>query len=766
MEPGERAKHCFERLEALKLEAPRIARVLASADEVLEQRPAAAASPGSARPVANIRVALLERSVARLRKAQRQFRPVVDGASAMLERVEDVAERIAQTRRQLEHLRRSGVHAELERLSAQIALTEKRLAALLKLMEHLNPSMSSIDYDGIAGESLAPGAGAASFERVLETAESLIASQSFCDSLNELEYLRGSAVLLEASQRLAANLDRVCEICFLWMQRASRRLWTSLCAAFDEASDVALRHSHSFVPPTTGPDQDPDEVGLRRVFERNPDAADSRALRVLQLLRLRPTYLYHFIGGMRGILGQISLKRFVAYTSAVAVHPCRRSEAVAGVLEHLQSSVTFMTNCVEGLYSNSGLPLHEPTALDHGAVFLPAPRYLRGILRLLANPLEAKLCQVMEADPVRGIEGLITCGSIVDLFTSIVIVDAHIRRLSDHLATAWTVGAAPVGISIDGPAAPEKTSPALHGRDPSGSHDQIPTAPGDHSPQIASGDSTTDGNAHDDEDAGTRTDDGGTHHAEPDTTHVEEDDEDTNESILIVKLVEMRAAWRQEMFSTIQERIVVPLAGGDAFHMDATAALDIAAPHVLHTICEFIADVTAIRAQYESAEDYERILGSTVPPTVDWCRRSAELYGENASAYLINCFGLLQQTLSVDLVPASFTDPLRAELESQVDAVVAALLGELKAALELRAAPDDPAQADAAMKRVAALIFSDGLMDCDVPAIKRLKLVSDRHQRLIRSKLYLSLADEYAKLAVDGDSPQVRALREFAAHLQ
>ncbi|GFE54491.1 NAD-dependent epimerase dehydratase, putative [Babesia ovis] len=783
MDAAERAKYCRERLEALRLDLPRIATVLKGADEQLERRRGKAGIPSS---VSQIRIAMLEASIERLREAQRNVAPVVEGAMKLLESIEAVASSAAATRRQLASVQKNIAHVEMERLSAQIALTEKRLLALNRLMSHLSPSMSSVNHDFLASEAHMLPTTVDGMERILETAESLLASKAFCDSLQEMEFLKGSAVLLEATQRLSTSLDSICEISFLWIQRESRLLSISLCALFNDASAVALRHSHAFVPPSTGTQKLPDDLGMRSVIEhsgpQNETSEVPVALRVLKLLKMRPTYLYHFLAGMRDILGQVSLKRFSAYTRALKVDAYKRSVSVASLLNHLQSNVKFMKKCVENLYNNAGIPLHDPDLRWHEIIFPTAERYLRHILKWLVIPLETKLNHLMQDNIVTGVEGILNCYTIVDMFDAIQTVKSHINKLESELKIPWVCHTASSGIDIDGLDEPKGKSRSITKEDPSATlpdnnaanldneenKQNIPSSGEDIPDDIPCGDDNPD------QPGLTR---GTTEFAIDCATQRTEDENDIKydyamgddpndtEDPLITKLQAVHSEWRDRLFEEFKLRIENPLTVGDIYDLGPLSTVDIAAPHLVNTIAEFITEITKVQSQHDSSEDFVVILEKTLGPTLNWCHRSSEKYGENASAYLINCYAVLMRALSKAVVPTFLTCELDRNLQTHMDSIVQSLLRDLEALLQLDEAMSNVGTRDAVLKRISAFIYGDGLMACDFDSTKRLKLITDDYQTTIRTRVYRLLADEYTRLAGEDGSYQPHELQEFVSQL-
>ncbi|CDR95005.1 hypothetical protein, conserved [Babesia bigemina] len=828
MEANERVKQCLERLEALRMEVPRIARVLSSADDVLERRHGADANwaPSPASPMAQIRVAMLDRNVERLRKAHRQFKPVVDGATAMLERIENVASRIAAAKRNMQGIEQSGVYSEMDSVRQHIALTEKRLGAVNRVVEQLNPSIGNIDIGGVVGEDQADNAGAASMERVLEAAQGITESKNFCDALHELEYLKGSPVLHEASQRINANVDRLCETCFLGLQKASRKMSLDLCAACDDASTIALRHSNSFVPPPAG--HEIDEIGFQRIFECSDEAGASLALRALRLLRLRPTYLYHFVSGMREILGQLSTKRFSAYANAVSVEPNNRSASVSVVLEHLVKNVEFMKRCVEGIYGNAGLPLSESGLKENGVEFIGAPNYLREILRRLVNPLETKLNRIMEPGSVKGDESIVTCDSVLDIFNAIHISKMCVKRMKEVLTTPWDAASAPAGIVIGDPPAEIEVDNKGDGEANTerGNYEGVDVAndvvnkDADNEKEKKSADkkkkrknrrrygirrnyyrdySDDDYDSYSDYSRRSYMDDDDYYYDEhssydddsesgsdgnPDTKPYDpyrypyrnvpqntkggqagEENDYVAHDPLISTLRRTQSDWRNYLIRSINDRITAPLEATEAFFMDAAAILDMAVPQSVRIVADFIADLTNIQVLYDVSDDFEEVLRQTVVPAVNWCRRSAERCGDTSSAYIINCTSVLLDSMTSELVPAFYKEPLQADLNKKVDSMVSTLAAELETSLELKDAELDSDKAASAMNRISGIVFGDRLMDCDIPSMKQLRLVTNRYQKVIKSRLYATLADHYAKISKDGDSQKVQEIREVATHL-
>ncbi|KAK1938685.1 hypothetical protein X943_003410 [Babesia divergens] len=717
MEQNSRVKYSLERIKALKYDAPKIARVLSSSDGIIESQLGTLTQDGSGseRPVDKMRMALLDNNLQRLKEARKLFKPFVDNSTLMLERIDTIASRLASTRNKLVSVTHSEISVELERLSARIALTEKRLVALNRLMEHLNPSMDNIDYDRISDDMRADSTDCSNIELVLDTADNLIASKKFCDSLSKLEYLKGSAVLLGASQRITANLDKVCELSFLRLQKASRRLSKVLCEAFDEASAIELKHSNSFVPSMPSSAGINDEFGISKIFVPKADPNASLALRALKLLQMRPTYLYHFVNGMRDVLGQISLKHFAAYASTRGVNPCNRSAVVISVLEHLQHNVKFMKECVAGLYGNAGLPFHYSESNEHGMVLMKASNYLTSILELLVNPLEAKLNKIMAADTTKVVDGVITCNGIVDMFTTMQSIREHMEKINDALSTPWVNTTTDAGISIDNQQ------------------------------------SDCDTDVEEDEE-----------NVSPVGNEFRKEDE---EASIVVKLKHIYEEWRKQLFSGIEERIAVPLANEPTCHIDAMTIVDISAPHIIHTICEFIWDIARAQSQYTTSDDLLRIIEMTVNPTINWCQKSAKQYGDHVNAYLINCFAQLQKALDHEAVPQSFKDLLKEELESHVIASVETASTELQNYINIKGTQPGSNEADEIMRKISGIVFADGILGCDLPAIKRLKLIEDSHQRVIKSRLYSILAEQCRNLAADKNSKQILELAEFAAQL-
>ncbi|ORM41476.1 uncharacterized protein BXIN_2569 [Babesia sp. Xinjiang] len=784
MDAADRAKYCRERLEALRLELPRIARVLHSADEHLERRRGPQGLPPS---VAQIRISMLKTSVQRLRQARDRLKPAIEGAMELVECINRVAESAANLRRRLAHIQRSTVHAEMERLSAQISLTEKRLLALNCLMGHLNPSMTNVDYNSLEYESHAGDPTISGMERVLEAAESLMESKRFCDSLQELEFLKGSPVIHEATQRLATNLDSSCELSFLWLQKESRRLSTSLCDVFKDASAVALRHSTGFIPPVSGDHLINDKLGLRSILEQSDESDENEkpsiALRALRLLKLRPTYLYHFLAGMRDILGHVSLNSFAAYTSAVKMDAYNRTAVLECYLNHLQNTVTFMRRCVEHLYSNAGVPLDAADLRWHGVVFLTADRYLRHILTWLVIPLESKLNHVMQENAISVIEGIINYSSIVYMFDAIQIVDSHVKRLKVELETPWNGDATPSGIVIDGLEVPKETGgSAMRENSDKMSLDSV-IATGEGETQIEETvDSVSQGKPEgtvdvenvtlaEDESQAEFVLDCDTEKTE-DETDVdyeydigESEGEEDAADPLISKLVGIHSEWRRQLFASVKQRIEDPLLSEDTYELDTVTVVDIAAPHVVHSISEFIVDIITVQSRHDSSDDFMEMLDLTLKSIMGWCNRSAEKYGDNANAYLINCYAVLMQALSSEIVPASFRESLQLELRKNVDCIVETLSTELATHLGLDEAKSDINKREVSLRRISALVLGDGIMSCDLSSIKRLKLITDKYQMVIRGRIYRLLVEGYSNLADDSDSHQVRELREFASKL-
>ncbi|GBE61781.1 hypothetical protein, conserved [Babesia ovata] len=818
------------------MEVPRIARVLSSADDVLERRHGAAdgLEPSAASPMAQIRVAMLDRNVERLRKAHRQFKRVVDGATAMLERIESVASRIAAAKRNIQGIEKSGAYAEMDDVRQHIALTEKRLGAVNRVMERLNPPMGNTDHEGVAGEGQVDEAGADSLERVLEAARGLTDCKNFCDALHELEYLKGSPVLHEGSQRINANIDRVCETCFLGLQKASRKMSFDLCAACDDASVIALRHSNSFVPPA--PEHEVDEIGFQRIFERSDETDESLAVRALRLLRLRPTYLYHFVSGMREILGQLSTKRFSAYANAVTVDPNNRSASVSVVLEHLLRNVELMKGCVEGIYGNAGLPLAESGHKEDGVEFLGAPNYLRDILKRLVNPLEAKLNRIMQTRAVKRDEGVVSSSVVLDIFTAIHIAKMYVKRMREALITPWDARGAPAGIAIDAPPVEPEVDGDNKGEGDAnaengveegvdGAKDDTNTDEDDEKEKKSQGKKKkkknrrrrslrrnyyrgySDDDSHSDisrssymddhyyyddyssyddsdydyedgegdesssdEDSDTKSYDPYRypHRNVPEKTNgtpaAEENDYVAHDP-LINTLKRTQSEWRNDLLKSIHHRITAPVESTEPFFMDAAAVFDISVPYSVRNVADFISELIKIQKQYDVSDDFEDVVRQTVVPTVNWCRRSAETCGDSSGAYIINCTSVLLDSMASDLVPAYYIEPLKADLEKRVCSMVNTLASELETSLELKDAESDSDKAASALNRISGIVFGGSLMDCDLRSMKQLRLVTMPYQKVIKSRLYATLADHYAKISKEGDSQKVQEIRELVTHL-
>ncbi|KAK1442592.1 hypothetical protein BgAZ_301100 [Babesia gibsoni] len=716
MEPSSDAKHCSKRIEALKYEIPRIARVFGKADDILEKQPNIFIenAGGVGHSFDHMRIALLENRIQRLKDARKLFKPIYDSSSLMLERVDSIASMVASARENLSSVVQTEATAEIERLRAHISLTEKRLLALNQLMDHLNPSINSIDYDCPSLDSQKTTCDSTNIMSVLETADNLIESMKFCETLNELEYLKGSTVLLEASQRITSNMDKVCEMLYLRLQRASRMLSKVLCKAFDEASDIALKHSNSFVPPMPPKARLSDDFGMSSILKANSNPESSLALRALKLLQMRPAYLYHFVNGMRDMLGQISLKHFSAYASSCTVDPYNRNEAVKRVLEHLYHNVTYIRGCVSGLYSNAGLPFHYSESSEHGAKLMKVSEYFGGIIELLVNPLEEKLNKVMAVDGAKVVDGIVICNGIVDMFIAMQVLYTYIEKMENLINTPWVHAGVNATLSI------------------TSEQEECVT---------------------DVEDEGDEASQDGAF-----TTHAQD-------TAIVVKLRSIFGEWSDRLFSSIEEGIGVPLADEPTCQVDAVAIIDISVPHIIHTICEFLEELMKIRPQYDMPIEMVRILETTVNPTINWCQKSAQHYGEHSSAYLINCFAKLQKALDNDTVSQPFKQLLQTEIDTHVEATTSDISKELKEHLGINGIKPRSDSAKEVMKKISAVVFGDGIMDCDIPTMKRLKLVVDSYQKVIKSRLYRILAGEYLTLSGDEKSMQVKQLIEFTEQL-
>ncbi|EDO06126.1 hypothetical protein BBOV_II001690 [Babesia bovis T2Bo] len=768
MDSADRVKYCRERLRALRLALPRIAKSLNESREQLEgQRGKKMSSLSS---VSQIRLTLLDDYIESLKQAKSKLSPTLEGAMELLERIDSLSSSLALTRQRLTNVQRITTHSEMQHLSERISLTEKRLIALDRLMKHLSPSMPNIGNEDAQAESHMIPSTVEAMEQLLDTADSLMESKAFCDSLQELEYLKGSTVLIEAIHRLGSSLDFICEVSFLWIQRESRLLSMSLCAVFNDASVIALRHSNAFVPSTTGSEKLPDNTELRKVIDQAPESSNgiSVALRVLKLLKMRPTYLYHFLSGMRDILGQVSLKRFSAYSNAVKVDIYKRGVALSSLLKHLRSNVRFMKQCVINLYNNAGIPLHDPDLRWHGIIFPTAEMYLRHILKWLTIPLENKLYQLMQDNVISPVDGIINCGPVVDIFYAIETVKYHIDQLEAEFQTPWSVCKSPSGIHIDGLEL-EQTSP-----DSDVYHPEIESKSqhSDISENINIATSKNDlatgeviGSTEFEIDCATqRTEEEGDINHEDHAAGMTMDSP-SGEDPLIAKLQRVHAEWKKQMLEDFKLRIEDPLSTGSIYLLEPASDIDISSSHVTHTVADFIADIIKVQSTHDPSDGFRELLRKTLDAIIACCKMTSQKYGDRSSAYLLNCYAVLMQSLSSNVVPQEIVDILVNEISSNIDAAVQQIWDELCIHMGLEQSNEDLNTRKDVLARISEMVFSDGLVAADTNLTKCLKLVASNCQMEIRSRIYHMLADKYAAMASNEYESEAQELQEFVAQL-
>ncbi|AFZ81493.1 hypothetical protein BEWA_009050 [Theileria equi strain WA] len=345
-------------IDALRSKAPEISKILQQGESLLDPTLEVHFPELYSNVILpDVRVLRLKTNLDRINRVLRLSKPSVAAMEDVLCKLEALKARISESREKLQRVAISTQIAHLRQLEEEIKGCEKKLNSVNRLVDRLDPKITSID----TGDDT-------QLESLLESAEKMVESKQFCDSLNSIQSLDTSDLVKEVSERIETSLDRICELSLLWLQKETYRLYNT---------------EDSIIQPFIICNNSSVESLFEMDATRNSDSVSSgteqggvhaSAVRILSVLRTRQKYFGIFMDNIKDLLTHLSQRRF----NNLLIYA---GKDMYDIFMNLQLILTMIKSSVTALYKNAKLESEDPVIL------------INAISQQLLGTLESKLDQ-------------------------------------------------------------------------------------------------------------------------------------------------------------------------------------------------------------------------------------------------------------------------------------------------------------------------------------------------------------------------------------